>query len=636
MSEKNRVPISYVVTSRGLEITVPQPYQVQGCLAPLLILLLVLAPTLLLVGRELGPDAWEQIVVLRDALGVWWAAAALAAAALTLGFSRHSNNHYIFGSRTVRDQGRLGRVVISDDDLPLARIGEVEVVVDAMKPGRWCVRCASKRVKAWPALLISPLDHDEAVLLAERIRAWLRAPGELPRETTHEVPAPVLLAETALAMVSSRIMLAIPFVAGVAALLVLALAWQLHEAQRGRGEPLPRIDRVADGELQVYRWVLHSPLGSKDAQWAHEWKLGLEIAIGYTPEDGRRRTLWLRTRPYARESLGYLGRGHLRQAAALYGPPAFEFVAPAWAGGAANGGAGWAEWRAVAEGPHRWDDEYRAARLLSSLDDPFHFLLASWTAPTADWRVAYDPADPDRAMPVRWAEAERAALERVSPRALLAIAGAAMLIALLTLPRLVVPSRSRRWVGRLAVLGAVLTVPAWAEHGERLAGMTGVGGWTLDLGADLLLLGAPETHVGHAWLTRSRPPSRPDTGRVVARWTPERSASAGLLRELGLTGPLPQPPLADSAAAVAAMVRRAAAALAALDDAALADFASRHAGSDDGDDGDALHEAVVVPALCAVAAERAAAGRPLPPDTPPGRCEPRAEPSIETAAREAP
>jgi hypothetical protein len=592
----DRIPVR--VTRRGLEFTVPRPGIVGGCFSPVLILLVLVAGVILMAGRDAWEQAWEWVAVADLLVGVWWILAAAVMGVVTIAFSRSSNDHYIFGARAVRIQDRLGRIVLGETDLPYAWVGAIDAAEDRTEPGKWWVRFASKRLSRWPALLITPLSRAEAEALAARIREWIAAPEAAESDVEPAEPTPVLVAETALSLLTSRITLVPRLLVGGAALLTLSLLWQLHLGQQGLAPPLPRLDRVAEGEPLHYRWVLHPP---SPWEMGSYWTVGLRLAIGYTPEDGEPRTLWLRTR---RSRLAWVGDEQQRQVwqtARLFGPPPRQFEVPAWTAIVHHEGWSWPEWRAVIADGHRWDDDYSAASLLSALDDPLHYLAAGWTAAPPDWRVAYSSADPSRAMPLRWAEAEERTLAGVPLRALLPVGGVALLLAFWALPKVVAPRRSRRWLGRLVVLAGILAVPWWSDHAERLAVRLGASDWALDFAADMLRLAAPEEAVDHAFVVRSRLPPRESDG-IVLEWAPGASAWAGLLRELGLDAPPPALPLPDSAAATAYMVARARAALDERDDVELIRFADAYDQAGLANLVDTFRDAVVTPALCGLAA----------------------------------
>jgi hypothetical protein len=245
-------------------------------------------------------------------------------------------------------------------------------------------------------------------------------------------------------------------------------------------QPLPQLDSVVEGELQNFRWILHPPRSRSDARWPGMWQVGVQLAIDYMPDDGQRRTLWLTTRPLSREAISRLGAGQLPRVAALFGPPPREFLVPEWAGEAMHGGDSWPQWSQTVAGEYSFDAQYRAAELLSLLDEPLHHLTAEWTASAADRRIAYSSLDPERAMPARWVDAERMALAQIPLQKLLPAGVVALLLAFWLLPRLFAPSRSSRWMGRLAALGLVLTVPLWSGHAERSATRIGISGWAHD------------------------------------------------------------------------------------------------------------------------------------------------------------
>jgi hypothetical protein len=59
-------------------------------------------------------------------------------------------------------------------------------------------------------------------------------------------------------MVSSRLTLVVPALFAAAGMPLLARIWQIREAQTGRSEPFPRLDRVTGGRLLSYRWHVHT------------------------------------------------------------------------------------------------------------------------------------------------------------------------------------------------------------------------------------------------------------------------------------------------------------------------------------------------------------------------------------------
>jgi hypothetical protein len=580
-----------VVTRRGLEITTPTPNVIIGCLVPL-VMLLGFGAIVLYALSDLfidGTDAWTGVY--GQLFGWGWLALGGVAAVLVMAFSSRSNQHLILGTRQVRYQHRLGRVVMHDEVRPLSTIDEVEAYPH--EDDAWEVRWRSRRRHRYRVGTAAPA---EAEALAERIRAWLEAPGRLPVEADDRRPAPLALAEAALSLVSTRLTMVIPLSVAAAALLMLATVWQVHQMRQGRAEPLARLDRVADGELTAHRWHVHAP--HRDS---HDARVYLRIAIDYTAEDGVRRTLWLASRRSL--DLWELRLAPMQHAAAGLGVPGVEFDLPPWAAGAADAADDWAGWRALARLRERTGgEEYHAANLLARLDEPYPFLQMLWTAPAPDWRVAYAASAPERAMPLTWVRAEREALRHVAPNTLLVLGGAAAVLILWTLPR-VVAVGTRRWIARSAALGVVLAVPWWAGHAERAAGMLGVGEWTAELTGDALRLTLAEPLWTHAGIRRARAPAAADG--VPVRWTPARSAAAELLRTLDLDTPPAALPLPDPAAATAHMVERASAALARMSDAELVAFARGYETSEWYGRADGLHEAVVEPALCPLLADRA-------------------------------
>jgi hypothetical protein len=595
-----------VVTARGLEVTATTPNRLGSSLFGLFFLLIYGGIFLFVAADILTGEApaWREII---DALfGQLWLGLGFAALVLMVAFSGHANDHWIFGRRSLVRQHRLGRIVLGTDDSPLAGVRQVRV--EERSNGGWGVLLdGPEKVKRGGGrsyrsrtIVSLPIEREEAEAAGARIRAWLAEPGSLPVESRERVPAPIAALEAGASLVTSRLTLAIPLVLGLSALVVLGFGWQHREATLERAAPLPRMDRTAEGELIDYHWFVetHGELGDRSSASAR-----LVAAVRYHDDAGTARTLWLTTQRGL--PLYEFGRWQLPATARIIGLPELEFALPEWMREVVARGDGWADWRAAArnEQPGAPPRDARAAGILAELDDPYRWLLARWSAPAEDWRVTYRSGAPEYAMPLRWAEAERAALATVTPRALLPLGAVACVVALLSLPSVIVRSRQRRWIGQVAVVLTVLAVPFWAPYTERVPGWLGLDRWLLDGAAFVLRAHASVETLDHVAIRRAWPP-RDSTPTVRVRWTPERSDAFPLLRRLGLHEPPAGSTDGDTAAARAAMVDRAATALAALDGDALTEFLADYVVSGWERRAGALHESVVAPALCSAAPER--------------------------------
>jgi hypothetical protein len=335
------------------------------------------------------------------------------------------------------------------------------------------------------------------------------------------------------------------------------------------------------------------------------------VAIDYTAADGETRRLWLRSRPT--RPLNLVRAGELQRAVAPLGVPAIEFDLPEWTAAALEGGDDWTSWRRIETRHERAADAaYHAARLLGMLDDPYHYLVALWSAPAPDWRVAYASDAPERAMLARWVEAERAALARVPVAGMYTLAGLAVLVLFLTVPP-VITSNTRRRYGRAAVLAGILAAPVWASHADRAAHSIGIGDWLLEGVAGALRYTLPESARGNPVLVQAEPPAR--VGHTVT-WTPDRSGAGPLLDWLDLAPPSAESPPGDSTAVIELLIRRAEAALARLSDPEVVTFAQEYERGHWFARAEGLHTAILEPALCAVVGDaargseaRSAAGR---------------------------
>jgi hypothetical protein len=578
-----------VVTRRGLEITTAQPGMIMGCLAPLIMLLGAVALVLLLVSRDAfvgGDAAWTRLF--GEVFGWWWLALGGVATFLLVGFSRYSNDHIVLGRRQVLYQSRIGRVVVDEEVWPLRALSEVEVV-----PGDWGTwQVQWRNGRSYFRHQLGRTDRESAEALAERVRAWLAEPGALPVEKSAGVSAPLALMERALSLVGARLTMVLPLSLAALSLLTLALAWQHYDVARGRAEPAPSLDRVADGTLTHFAWHVHTPYESDNA------RVYLRLSIDYTAGDGVPRTLWLASRQAP--ELWRLTQGMLQRSTRLLGLPALDFHVPAWTDAVLREGTGWTAWRTpIAGSPSADRRSSHAASLLDQLDRPFDFLVAQWTAPPADWRVAYSSRSPGRAMPLRWVEAERAALRHVEPDLLAAIAAVAVLLLFATLPRLLT-GPAHRWVGRTLTLGVVLAVPVWAPHAEHALRQVGVADGLLDIADIAVLAAVPPEMTDHAFLKRAPAPSAREAERVPVRWTPERSDAMPLLRRLGLDTPPAVLPLPDSAAAVEHMIGQARAALRRMSDDEAIAFIDWYDRAQWSSRASSLHAEVVEPAACAL------------------------------------
>jgi hypothetical protein len=595
--------VTTLVTPRGLEVTATTPNQLDSPLFMLFFMLAFAFPIVLFAADVLTGEMPDWLAIGEALFGrVWlWLGLGLAAFVLMLVFARYSNEHYIFGPKRIVRQHRIGRVVLASDDRPLPGVAAVRLVQD--ERGSWALKLdGHPRTTRGGAVTFSsrsmvprPIAEADAHAAHERIVAWLAAPGSVPVEARPQVPAPIAALETAASVVTTRLTMPIPLLTGLAALLVLSLGWQHHEAAHGRAEPLPRFDRVVDGELVAFHWVVDVPEWTGDEYSA---RVRLRAAIRYHDDAGAARTLWL-TSPRS-EPLYSFAESVLPGTVPWTGLPWLEFALPQWMHDAAGRGESWADWHAAgaAYDPAAYDPDARAARIIAALDDPYPYLLAQWTAPPGDWRVAYPSTAPHLAMPLRWAEAERAALAGVDPRALLPLGATAAIVALMALPRVIVPSRRRRWIGRLAVLLVMLAVPLWSPHAERVPGWLGIGEWLPAASASVVRLHAPLDARGHTAIRRAAAPR--ESGEVVAvRWTPDRSAAWPLIVRLGLDTP-PAAPLPDAEAGRLALVDRADAALATLEDDDLTAFLAEYVVSGAWSHAGALHTHVVAPALCRV------------------------------------
>jgi hypothetical protein len=581
-----------VVTRRGLEVTVPTPAQIPGCLVPFVLFLGMALVFPIVLAHEFIDGLDGVLRTIDRTFGWWWLGLGAVMTVLTIAFSGLSNRRVVFGHRTLRFQERLGEILMGEDEHLLSAFARVEVQKDLS--GSYWLQLYTVSGRRYAR--IGPMSERQAIALQPRIQQWLDAPGSLPVEQARRERTPALIAASAISVVSGRLMLVIPTLIAAAGMLLLATAWQIREAQAGRAEPFPRLDRVTDGRLLSYRWHIHTP--ALDTYGARAY---LQIAIEYVADDGVARTLWLRSR--RAPPLYELPHGPLRQAAERLGVTTLEFVVPDWTRDALAAGATWAEWKQLARSPaHTRPEVYRAATLLTMLDRPLHHLAAQAAAPEPDWRVAYRAAAPERAMPLWWAEAEREAMRQVPEEYLLIVGVAASLLIYWTLPGLVSsPLRRRR--GRLAVLAVLLTLPWWAGYAERAAGHLGAGEWMTDRVLDVLRIGVLDELRAHEILVRVHEPAAQERG-VPLRWTAERSAAAALLPRLGL---IPEPgvmPHADSAALVGHLRSRVATTLGALDDDALAAFVADYEGrlrpARDGD----VHRELVAPVLCRLVAER--------------------------------
>ena len=598
MSDREQPRPTSVVTRDGLEITAPTR-EVQGTLVGFFVLLVIVIPVFITFYNQSRAHGIEDWLHLLDGLFGWtWLGAGLLLAILTVSFSHRSNVRCLIGPRVILREGRVGRIVLSSDSWRRPKAVRVDTGSDVgersylrIRGGRWYS----------PETRISGLHTEDAERLAAQVRSWLEAPEEAPVEEAESGSMGIAAAETALSIVSSRLSMVFPLLIATVSLLLLVIVWQLHQAQGGHGVPLPRMDLVAEGELIEHRWVIHAPFGEHGP---NDPRAYLRLGVAYVPEDGVSRTLWLRTR-HAPPLSGI--RREMGITSAMVGLPSLEFQLPTWMAEVTASGEGWAEWRAIGEDPAASFRSRHAAELLAPLDDPFDNLLRSWTAPVADWRIAYNGEVPERAMPLQWAEAERLAMEQLNMRDLLVPGGVALLLVLLTLPG-IFSFGSRRSIGRLLAVAVVLAIPWWAEHAEAGVSRLAAGGWALDFAYDRLRNTLPEESRRHAVLQRTRAPSAAAPGSPIA-WSPERSESAELLRTLDLMTPPTGLPLPHFDAVADAMRTRARSALLAMTPEELLAFAEMYEAADHRTARRTLHRVVVMPSLCAVID-----GPPLSPD----------------------
>jgi hypothetical protein len=580
-----------VVTPRGLEITIPTPRVIGGKLIILMPLLLMLPFVPLMMPDVFVGDLGEWAREIDQFFGWRWIGIGLAATALLMAFSGFSNQHVVLGTHVTRYQQRIGRIVLDDEGGRLSGVTRVQALEER---GRWWVEL--RRTEASTPTRLGPVTPEDAAELRDRIQSWLEAPGQLPIEERTRVAVPLLIAESALSTVTSRLTLVVPLLIGTGAALLLAAVWQVHEARAGRSTPIPRLDRVAEGRLAYSRWHLYSLADSVGAVRVYQ-----QIAIEYVPDHGVPRALWLRTRPAT--GLRQFAPAYRRHAGRL--GTGLEFSLTDRTLDALAHGQSWGDWHALARRPAEdFRDPHFAARTLALLDQPFDILVARWSSSEPDWRIAYSAAAPERAMPLWWAEAEWAMLQQVSTRRLAILAAIAILLIFGTLPRLV-PGRPYRWIGRVAALAVVLALPWWVEHAERGAKHMGIDEIRADLVLDALRIGLPEAQRQHAFIRRIHPPAPPQELPPLL-WTPEQSVVGPLLPRIGLDAPPPQLPLPDGTAVVSFMRERVAETLGTLDDDALAEFAGDYGAEFWPLRAGELHERVIAPVLCQLADERGA------------------------------
>jgi hypothetical protein len=581
------------VTPRGLEITVRTPGAMMGVLSALLIIFLVVGMFAMFIFDSVGVAGEEPIwLELVDLLfGRVWSLLAVVLVIVLLLFDRYSNEHYIFGRDTLERHFRIGRVILNDDDRPLKRIVDPRVEALASRSGGYGVTWRVKDRLPFRDEMVRgyPISKREAEAVVEKISAWLAAPGELPIEATPEESPLAAMTERASSIIATRVILAIPLLIGVGGLLLLSAIWRHYEWKQAATELAPGFDRVAPGELVSYRWVV-------EGNNRHFARVRPYLVVAYTPDDGQQRLLTLTTqRSY---QLYELSGNVVPAFAGLVGVPYVEFELPPRAALVGGTRAREEAWPPVdPPNDQEWlDDEFSA--ILRELDRPLDWLYAWWTAPEPDWRLAYSSSAPERAMPLRWQEAERLALASISPTAFTMVGGLALLAIFATLPRIVARSRRRRWIGRLVVLALIIATPWWSPLAERVPSALGVSERLIDGVADLVRLHAAEYESDHALMVRA--PARTERkDAVLVRWTPEGSAAREAIATLGLVQELPSRGV-DWDQAIEQVVERAGRRLDRMSDKALLDFTRRYRSAEPPFQGDML-DPVILPSICSSA-----------------------------------
>jgi hypothetical protein len=582
------------VTPRGLEITIATPGAMAGVLSALLIIFLVVGMFAFFIFHEMAVTGEEPLwLELVDLLfGRIWSLLAVVLLIVLLLFDRYSNEHYIFGRETLERHFRIGRIILNDDDRPLKRIVEPRAEeIDSRSGGYGVTWRVNDRLPFRDEMVRGyPISKREAEAVVEKISAWLAAPGELPVETIPEESPLAALAERTVSIIASRLILAIPLLMGVAGLLVLSAIWRHYDWKQAAAGLAPGYDRVVAGELVSYRWVV-------DGHDRYSAKVRPYLVLSYVPDDGQQRRLTLTTqRSY---ELYELSGNVITAFSDLIGVPHVEFELPARAALVGGTRAREEAWPPVdPQDDQEWIDD-RFSGILRELDRPLDWLYAWWRAPEPDWRVAYSSSAPERAMPLRWQEAERLTLASISPSAFVIVGGVALLAIFATLPRIVARSRRRRWIGRLVVVAVVIATPWWSPLAERLPSALGVSERLIDGIADLIRLHASDYESDYALMVRA--PARSDRKEaVLLRWTPEGSAAREALATLGLM-PGVQMPGASFDEAIEQVVERAGRRLDRMSDEALLAFTRRYRAAEPPFQGGYLLDGVILPSICSSA-----------------------------------